>query len=85
LKLKQTTETLAKAQTPRTNPNTKESSTTPKPHTHPSHERDGQARNPGTMTGPPTPKPTRKAERFYSLGLRPFFYSAANKPSVLKR
>ena len=54
--------TAAKAPAPRTNPNTKESPTAPKPHTHPSHERDGQARNPGAMTAPPTPKPTRKAE-----------------------
>jgi hypothetical protein len=35
--------TVAKAPVPRTNPNTKEAPTTPKPHTHPSHERDGQA------------------------------------------
>ena len=54
--------TAAKAPDPRTNPNTKEASTAPKPHTHPSHECDGQARNPGAMTAPPTPKPTRKAE-----------------------
>jgi hypothetical protein len=39
--------TGAKAPAPRTNPNTKETPTTPKLHTHPSHERDGQARNPG--------------------------------------
>jgi hypothetical protein len=54
--------TAAKAPAPRTNPNTKEAPTAPKPHTHPSHERDGQARNPGAMTAPATPKPTRKAE-----------------------
>ena len=54
--------TAAKAPAPRTNPNTKEAPTAPKPHTHPSHERDEQARNPGAMTAPPTPKPTRKAE-----------------------
>jgi hypothetical protein len=54
--------TGAKAPAPRTNPNTKEAPTAPKPHTHPSHERDEQARNPGAMTAPPTPKPTRKAE-----------------------
>ena len=54
--------TAAKAPAPRTNPNTKEAPTAPKPHTHPSHECDGQARNPGAMTTPPTPKPTRKAE-----------------------
>jgi DNA-binding protein H-NS len=47
---------------PRTNPNTKEAPTAPKPHTHPSHECDGHPRNPGTMTAPPTPKSTRKAE-----------------------
>ncbi len=46
--------TAAKAPAPRTNPNTKEAPTAPKPHTHPSHERDGQARNPGAMTAPPT-------------------------------
>jgi hypothetical protein len=50
--------TTTKAPVPRTNPNTKEAPTAPKPHTHPSHERDGQARNPGAMTVPPTPKPT---------------------------
>ncbi len=33
--------TSAKAPVPRTNPNTKEVSTVPKPHTHPSHENDG--------------------------------------------
>ncbi len=33
--------TVAKAPAPRTNPNTKETSTAPKPHTHPSHECDG--------------------------------------------
>jgi hypothetical protein len=54
--------TTVKTPDPRTNPNTKETTTTPKPHTHPSHERDGEARNPGAMTAPPTPKPTRKAE-----------------------
>ena len=54
--------TTAKAPAPRTNPNPKEAPTAPKPHTHPSHECDGQARNPGAMTAPPTPKPTRKAE-----------------------
>jgi hypothetical protein len=48
-----------KAPVPRTNPSTKEATTVPKPHTHPSHERDWQARNPGAMTDPPTPKPTR--------------------------
>ncbi len=30
--------TTAKAPDPRTNPNTKETTTSPKPHTHPSHE-----------------------------------------------
>jgi len=54
--------TAAKAPVPRTNPKTKEAPTAPKPHTHPSHKCDGQARNPGAMTAPPTPKPTRKAE-----------------------
>ncbi len=52
---------------PRTNPNTKEAPTTPKPHTHPSHERDGETRNPGTMTVPPTPKSTRKAETLQGI------------------
>jgi hypothetical protein len=33
--------TTVKAPAPRTNPNTKEAPTAPKPHTHPSHERDG--------------------------------------------
>ncbi len=42
--------TVAKAPAPRTNPNTKEATTSPKPHTHPSHEYDGQPRNPGAMT-----------------------------------
>ncbi len=46
--------TTAKVPVPRTNPNTKEVPTTLNPHTHPSHERDGQARNPGVMTVPPT-------------------------------
>ncbi len=54
--------TAAKAPAPRTNPNTKEAPTAPNPHTHPSHDRDGQVCNPGTMTVPPTPNPTRKAE-----------------------
>jgi hypothetical protein len=54
--------TGAKVSDPRTNPNTKEAATTPKPHTHPPHERDGQARNPGAMIDPLTPKPTRKVE-----------------------
>ncbi len=54
--------TAAKAPAPRTNPNTKEASTAPKPHTHPPHERDGQAHNPGAMIAPLTPKPTRKDE-----------------------
>jgi hypothetical protein len=54
--------TAAKAPAPRTNPNTKEAPTTPKPHTHPSHECDAQTRNPGAMTAPTTPKPTRNAE-----------------------
>jgi hypothetical protein len=36
--------TTVKAPAPLTNPNTKEAPTAPKPHTHPSHERDGQAR-----------------------------------------
>jgi hypothetical protein len=63
--------TTTKAPAPRTNPNTKEAFTAPKPHTHPSHERDGQARNPGAMTAPPTPKPTRKAEAlFYPVILK---------------
>ena len=39
--------TTVKAPVPRTNPNAKEAPTAPKPHTHPSHECDGQARNPG--------------------------------------
>jgi hypothetical protein len=38
--------TSAKTPVPRTNPNTKEAPTAPKPHTHPPHDRDGQARNP---------------------------------------
>ncbi len=54
--------TTAKTPDPRTNPNTKEAPTAPKPHTHPSHELDGQESNPGVMTVPPTPKTTRKAE-----------------------
>jgi hypothetical protein len=54
--------TSVKTPDPRTNPNTKEVPTTPKQNTHPSHERDGQARNPGAMTAAPTPKSTRKAE-----------------------
>ena len=55
--------TAAKAPAPRTNPNTKEAPTAPKPHTHPSHECDGQARNPGAMTAPLTPKPRSSAWR----------------------
>jgi hypothetical protein len=47
---------------PRTNPNTKEAPTAPKTHTHPSHERDGQARNTGALTDPPTPKPKNRIE-----------------------
>jgi hypothetical protein len=39
--------TGTKVPDPRINPNTKEARTAPKPLTHPSHERDGQARNPG--------------------------------------
>ena len=45
--------TAAKAPVPRTNPNTKEAPTAPKPHSHPSHERDRQAHHPGAMTVPP--------------------------------
>jgi hypothetical protein len=52
--------TTTKTPAPRTNPNTKEAPTAPKRHTHPPHERDGQARNPGAMIAPLTPKPTRK-------------------------
>ena len=37
--------TGAKDPVPRTNPNTKEVSTTPKPHTHPSHEYDGREKS----------------------------------------
>jgi hypothetical protein len=65
------------AKDPGTNPNTKEAPTAPKPHTHPSHERDGQARNPVAMTAPPTPKPTRKAEALTRKLLEshfPFFF-----------
>ncbi len=57
--------TVVKAPTQSTNPNTKEAPTAPKPHSHPSHERDGQARNPGAMTAPATPKPTRKADHSF--------------------
>ena len=54
--------TAGKAPAPRTNPNINEAPTAPKPHTHPSHECDGQAHDPGATAAPPTPKPTRKAE-----------------------
>ena len=54
--------TAAKAPAPHTNLSINKAPTAPKPHTHPSHECDGRARNPGAMTAPPTPKPTRKAE-----------------------
>jgi type II secretory pathway component PulJ len=53
--------TSTKTPVPRTNPNTKEATTAPKQHTHPSHECDGQTRS-GAMTVPPTPKTTRKVE-----------------------
>jgi hypothetical protein len=36
--------------------------TAPKTHTHPSHERDGQAHNTGALTAPPTPKPKNRIE-----------------------
>ena len=46
--------TAAKAPAPRTNPNTKEAPTAPKPHTHPPHECDGRARDPDATAAPPT-------------------------------
>jgi len=55
--------TAAKAPAPCTNPNTKEAPTAPKPHTHPSHECDGQASNPWSMTAQPTPNPTLGGSR----------------------
>ncbi len=61
--------TVAKAPVPRTNPNTKEAPTAPKPHTHPSHERDEEVRNPGAMVDPLTQKSTRKAEAHLNLRL----------------
>ena len=63
--------TATKAPAARTNPNTKETPTAPKPHTHPSHECDGQAHDPGATAAPPTPKPTRKAEALTTA--KPFF------------
>ena len=54
--------TTAKAPAPRTNPNTKEAPTAPKPHTRQSHECDGRALDPEATAAPPTPEPTRKAE-----------------------
>ena len=48
--------TVVKAPVPRTNPNTKETPTAPKPHTHPSHENDGRAYDPYTMVVPLTTK-----------------------------
>jgi hypothetical protein len=47
---------------PRINPNTNETTTVPKSHTHPSHEGDGLARDPEATTAPPTPKPTLKVK-----------------------
>jgi hypothetical protein len=54
--------TGVKAPDPRTNPNINEAPTTPKSHTHPSHECDGREYDPEVTTVPPTPKSTRKAE-----------------------
>ena len=54
--------TAAKAPAPRTTPKVNEAPTAPKQHTQPSHECDGQARDPEATAAPPTPKPTRKAE-----------------------
>ena len=56
--------TVVKAPAPRINPNIDESPTTPKPHTHPSHECDGRECDPEATADPPTPKPTRKTEAF---------------------
>ena len=52
----------AKASAPRANPNINGAPTTPKSHTHPSHECDGRVRDPDAMVAPPAPKPTHKAE-----------------------
>jgi hypothetical protein len=54
--------TTVKAPAPCTNPNIDEASTTPKSHTHPSHECDGHGRDPESTTSPPTPKSTRKTD-----------------------
>jgi hypothetical protein len=75
--------TVAKDPVPRTNPNTKEETTAPKPHTHPSHERDGEERNPGAMTTPPTPKSTRKAEALARAP--PTIVSRREEDAVLKK
>ncbi len=52
--------TTTKAPTLRTHPNIDEATTAPKSNTHPSHEFVGRARDPETMTTPPTPKPICK-------------------------
>ena len=54
--------TGTKTPVPRTNPNINETRTTPKSHTHPSHEYDGWTHDPETMVVPLTPKPTRKVK-----------------------
>ncbi len=54
--------TGAKAPAPRINPNINETPTTPKSHTHPSHEFDGWTHDPETTVVPPTPKPTRQVK-----------------------
>ncbi len=59
LKLKQKSETQER-KVLRTHPNIDEAPTTPKSHTHPSHEYVGRECDPETMTDPPTPKPTHK-------------------------
>jgi hypothetical protein len=54
--------TAAKAPDPRTHPNIDEATTTPKSHTHLSHEWVRRTRDLEAMTAPPTPKPTHQVE-----------------------
>jgi hypothetical protein len=54
--------TVVETPAPRTNPNTNETPTTLKSHTHPSHECDGRTHDPETTVVPLVLKTTRKAE-----------------------
>ncbi len=54
--------TTVKTPVPRTHPNIDEAPTSPKSHTHPSHEYVRWSRDPEAVATPQTPKPTRKTK-----------------------